>query len=86
MTVITPLFAIGPRNRLWLALQRNTGHWVKIADVMFDAGFGPYRGDRDRLTPFTAFHFHLEQIKSGLRGSKYRVAEANGHVMLVDRI
>ncbi len=79
-----PQYSIRPRDRLWLALQRNAGHWVKIADMMFDAGFGPYKDDRDRLTPFTSFHFHLEQIKTGLRGSKYHIAEASDHVMLVD--
>lgn len=65
------------RTSLFLALHARRGHWVAISDVMWDAGFRAKK--RDRLTPFTAFYFHLEQLKS-----RYPIVKDGDRVMLVD--
>ena len=73
-----PLFSYGPRDRLLMVLNARCGHWATITDLMFDAGFGPFKED-DRLTPLTSFYFHLEQLKS-----QFPILHEGRNVMLAE--
>ena len=77
---VVPFAQQGPRDCLWLALKSREGHWIKVADLMFLAGFNPTK--RDPLTPYTSFYFHLEQIKSAGRRNGYALHHEGDNVML----
>lgn len=62
------------------ALKARDGHWMKVRDLMFLAGFIVHR--KDQLTAFTSFYWHLERLKDLGRREGFSIHREDQHVML----